>query len=796
MELVPQGKRLTFQTADEKVVFEEEEAEQPAQSRETAESKDVDQSNTDSQSVAAPGVEALAGLMDAPPAASAPVAMAGIETSAGVMNVSPAKASTPENWVESLDETASHALSAQGAGARTATALAVTEPPRRNHTLTSSLSETQLTRALYNLRARARTAAEEQGVNVLFVAFGLLHWIDPETKEEAQSPVVLAPVKLEKERGRDAYSIELIEDDLLLNPTLAYKLKTDFDLRLPDLPDTLEEAGVAAYVEQVRALIATRPGWSVTSEAILGVFSFQKINLYQDLADYQDLYAAHPIIAALGSGVPLPPPPQTILATELDARVPPSNSYQVVDADASQQEAIEAVKAGASFVLQGPPGTGKSQTITNIIAECLAASKHVLFVSQKMAALEVVQHRLNQAGLGALCLQLHSHKRDKREVVQELIDSLDAPAVQLKPDTQTALLELEETRRKLNAYVAALHTPRFALHQTVFHAYGELARLNGTPAVRFDVGDVTSVDAALWSKRMQLLDQFEALPDLIDRFQRHPWRGVVIRSVSFAQRDQLAQALTELIDLVPQYADRMKSLAALCVLRKPNNLSEASALLDLLKDNDPRLFTLDLEGLDQRFEHDYDNVLRSIKGSYRAELKELDQINRPDDKLDYDEAVALLKQARAVKQLLSGESASAANADRVADVRTFVAGTLAVRERIDRAMSGLKDVYGSDGPVIDQQPADQAVFAVWSSWLILRQQSLDQLGPYTALLRLSDEGNAVGLGSFGTAALAAQVRPRNNGRLHINWLSGRRLSMRRRRPTKCCAASIATRAPR
>ena len=74
-----------------------------------------------------------------------------------------------------------------------------------------------------------------------------------------------------------------------------------------------------------------------------------------------------------------------------------------------------------------------------------------------------------------------------------------------------------------------------------------------------------------------------------------------------------------------------------------------------MKDNDPRLFTLDLEGLDQRFEHDYDNVLRSIKGSYRAELKELDQINRPDDKLDYDEAVALLKQARAVKQLLSGE---------------------------------------------------------------------------------------------------------------------------------------------
>ena len=769
MELVPQGKRLTFQTADEKVVFEEEleETSQPSASVPVT-----------FEAGSAVGVEASAGNVSLTPSevslpesGAEPDAALSRDTaevqatlaSADQVLDAPAKASTPDleskgealptDGLPTQEAVVANDLPLQSANGN---ASPLPAPQRRNNTLTSSLSAARLTRALYNLRARARTAAEEQGVNVLFVAFGLLHWIDPETKEEAQSPVVLAPVKLEKERGRDAYSIELMEDDLLLNPTLAYKLKTDFDLRLPDLPDTLEEAGVAAYVEQVRALIATRPGWSVTSEAILGVFSFQKINLYQDLAEYQDLYAAHPIIAALGSGAPLPPPPPTILATELDARVPPSNSYQVVDADASQQEAIEAVKAGASFVLQGPPGTGKSQTITNIIAECLAAGQHVLFVSQKMAALEVVQHRLNQAGLGALCLQLHSHKRDKREVVQELIDSLDAPAVQLKPDIQTALLELEETRRKLNAYVTALHTPRFALHQPAFHAYGELARLHGTLAVRFEVGDVTSVDAALWSKRMQLLDQFEALPDLIDRFQQHPWRGVVIRSVSFAQRDQLAQALAELIDLVPQYADRMKSLAALCTLRAPNNLSEAAVLLDLLKDNDPRLFTLDLEGLDQRFEHDYDNVLRSIKGSYRAELKELDQINRPDDKLDYDEAVALLKQARAVKQLLSGESASAANADRVADVRTFVAGTLAVRERIDRAVNGLKDVYGSDGPVIDQQPTDQAAFAVWSSWLILRQQSLDQLGPYTALLRLSDEGSAMGLGSFGAAALAAQ----------------------------------------
>jgi very-short-patch-repair endonuclease len=751
-DLVVQGKKLTFPTADEAVVFEEEPEEPPSTPPLRGSAQDADVPPTASAEGAMPEPSRGKALpTDSQPTQATSVASDPPVDQSQQPSLRGSSSATKQS--PASDETASP------------TTLAATGAKPNNHTLTSSLSETQLTRALYNLRARARTAAEEQGVNVLFVAFGLLHWIDPETKEEAQSPVVLVPVKLEKERGRDAYSIELIEDDLLLNPTLAYKLSTDFNLNLPPLPVTLEEAGVAAYVDQVRALVAGRAGWSLTSDAILGVFSFQKINLYQDLADNQALYAAHPVIAALGSGTPLPPPPQTILAADLDARVPPSNSFQVVDADASQQEAIEAVKAGASFVMQGPPGTGKSQTITNIIAECLATGKHVLFVSQKMAALEVVQHRLNQAGLGALCLQLHSHKRDKREVVQELIDSLDAPEVQLKPEYQTTLLELEETRRKLNAYVAALHTPRFALHQTVFHAYGELARLNGTPTVHFDVGDVTSVAASLFSRRMQLLDQFEALPDIIDRFQQHPWRGVALRSVSFAQREQLSQALAELIDLLPQYADRMRSLAALCALRAPQNLTEAAALLDLLKDNDPKLFTLDLEGLDQRFEHDYDGVLRTLKGSYRAELKELDQINKPDDKLDYDEAVALLKQARAVKQMLAREAThpsttppgGSAQDDRVTDVRSYVAGTFAVRAQIDRAVATLKSVFGDEGPVINQNPMTSADFAAWSGWLTLRQQSLDQLEPYTALLRLSDEGNDEGLGSFGKAALAAQL---------------------------------------
>src|SRR5439155_14453245 len=93
----------------------------------------------------------------------------------------------------------------------------------------------------------------------------------------------------------------------------------------------------------------------------------------------------------------------------------------------SQLEAILAIKSGASLVLDGPPGTGKSQTIANVIAECLADGKTVLFVSEKSAALEVVKQRLDEQNLGDFALNCRSHKASKKEIVTELGRCLNLP---------------------------------------------------------------------------------------------------------------------------------------------------------------------------------------------------------------------------------------------------------------------------------------------------------------------------------------------------------------------------------
>ena len=147
-----------------------------------------------------------------------------------------------------------------------------------------------------------------------------------------------------------------------------------------------------------------------------------------------------------------------------------------MDADSSQILAMMDVERGLNLVIEGPPGTGKSQTITNLIAQCLSRDQKVLFVSEKLAALEVVKRRLDGIGLGAACLELHSNKANKKAVLQELQTTLSSS----EPNGAGATISievLEDTRRRLNAYAENLHTPVGSSGKTVYRLFGELARL-------------------------------------------------------------------------------------------------------------------------------------------------------------------------------------------------------------------------------------------------------------------------------------------------------------------------------
>lgn len=296
--------------------------------------------------------------------------------------------------------------------------------------LTSSQSEA-LDKSLRRLDEQARLSLEEQGVNPLFLAIGMLHYTESSDSEQVfRAPLVLLPVELNRKSARSGYQLRATDEDPLVNPALAEYLKSH-SIVLPELPDANnipDDYDLQLLLSTVAERIENKKGWAVKTDIYLGMFSFQKFVMYKDLQTNADQFGLHRLIQqlVLRSGSQVVGLPSDVRSMELDREFPPETTFQVVDADSSQLRAIAACARNYDLVIEGPPGTGKSQTITNLIAQALAADKSVLFVAEKMAALEVVHRRIVQAGLGEACLELHSTKANKRAVMKELAASLDA----------------------------------------------------------------------------------------------------------------------------------------------------------------------------------------------------------------------------------------------------------------------------------------------------------------------------------------------------------------------------------
>ncbi|ASZ10360.1 DUF3320 domain-containing protein [Chitinophaga pendula] len=330
----------------------------------------------------------------------------------------------------------------------------------------AKLQTTELAAALQlrllNTYYAARTSVEEQGVNTLYLTLGMLRWYEAANGTEVrQAPLILVPVSLERSSARERFRLRYTGAEVEMNLSLQAKLKADFNLFLPDIPDE-EETDIAAYILAVEKVIKGMSGWEVVADAIeLGFFSFGKFMLYHDLdstqwpADSKPI--AHPILQDLYTDGFRDAQPSVPEDAFIDAEPRAATLHQVVDADSSQLLAMLAIQEGRNLVIQGPPGTGKSQTITNIIANAIGEGKKVLFVAEKMAALEVVKRRLDNIALGEACLELHSHKANKKELHQALKRVLDLgkPAIQKLQQEVSMLAEYQD---ELNGYCAAIHT--------------------------------------------------------------------------------------------------------------------------------------------------------------------------------------------------------------------------------------------------------------------------------------------------------------------------------------------------
>lgn len=307
-------------------------------------------------------------------------------------------------------------------------------------TLFVTIEEREYNSRLVRLQRRARTEAEEAGTNSLFLTLGSVVFA-PEAATtssfrsgkpvETSAPIFLIPVKLDGKRDTGfKVVIEDVDSLAMANECLAQKLRTQYGLEIPELADPgIDDSGIdiVGALQAIRSALTRRgiKGVAVEEDAHLGVFGFATLEMWRDLTNNWRKLVERPVVRHLvekpGSAFEdETSDPEETAATE-------ATTYLPIAADGSQLKAVRWAAAGKSFVLEGPPGTGKSQTITNLIANCLAEGKKVLFVAEKQAALEVVRKRLDSVGLSPFTLDLHGKKQTAGGVRSQLTGALETP---------------------------------------------------------------------------------------------------------------------------------------------------------------------------------------------------------------------------------------------------------------------------------------------------------------------------------------------------------------------------------
>jgi len=518
--------------------------------------------------------------------------------------------------------------------------------------------------ALADAAARARTIHnkaqaiyEERGIHTLYLACGLATWDNQHGTAEPAAPVLLAPASLAA-RGAAQQNFDLqVTGELEVNPTLLNALAAEFDVECDpeellasagmegaiDTPEELEIA-YAWLTEQARRV----PGFSVIPKTVLGNFSYAKLPMVRDLQGCVEALAQHDLIAALAGDAEAR---HAVRDRRVDVdptlpdHTPPADEFLVLDADSSQNYAINKVLGGQDLVIKGPPGTGKSQTISNLISCLVARGRTVLFVAEKRAAIDAVLKRLEQVGLHDLVLDLHGGVSSKRQVAQSLAQALHTNATIAEPELLHEHQRLEARRLELNAWKAALHEKRAPWGPSLFAAEERLLGL----------GEEAETDVRLRGQKLHALtaDRLERSREELREFvglgglqagSASPWGGSPITT-----REQIQRALDLVDDLALRtfapLLDRLEWASASLGMQAPDSVHGwADRLLlwsgsrDTLEHFEADLFDEDLLPLVERLAPLGDGVGARMSaalgdGDYRAAHKRARALQRDGVKL-------------------------------------------------------------------------------------------------------------------------------------------------------------------
>jgi very-short-patch-repair endonuclease len=469
-------------------------------------------------------------------------------------------------------------------------------PIRLSRVFTEDAKESSFAARARTIRKKAKEASEERGLDTMFVAIGLATWDESEAerRREPSAPVVLVPARLDPAASGGSDFDLVLNGDPHINPTLLRKLNTDFGLNLEaehfdaQLIGAATLEGCRAVARKLEGLTAAVNGFVVDQRVVLGTFSYFKLPMVLDLDNAEDELAGHDLIAAICGD---PEARGTVrernsrgeaISLDFPDTMAPQLEHLVLDADASQSQAINMALAGSDVIVQGPPGTGKSQTIANLIAELVANGKTVLFVTEKRAAIDAVFKRLQQVGLDELLLDLHGRQTQRGQFAAELDKALDAHAGQRELDFTEEHRRLAETRKQLNDRVAALHGTRAPWGLSVFESRTRLAGLPASAAseTRYRGSQLIALTAQLIAEAADSIKRWFELGARELFAGGEPWTGSPVRTP--AEAEEAMTCAQETLRALLGMQDQVSLVCSQTGFPTPVTLSDVQAQLTLM----------------------------------------------------------------------------------------------------------------------------------------------------------------------------------------------------------------------
>ena len=426
----------------------------------------------------------------------------------------------------------------------------------------------------------AKTAIEESGTNMLYLVLGFLEWYEDDNSQQPRyAPLLTVPVTLDrnsKGKGFDS-TIEFSGDDSATNLSLVERMRRDFGIEIPIVEDG---DSPEKYFSRFGEILEQRKRWKIRRHVTFTLLSFGKLLMYRDLDPKSwPALVNHPLVKELFEGSKSEFVAHAEEYSIDDPILKKDVPFLILDADSSQHSALIHALRGQNLVIEGPPGTGKSQTITNLIAAAIGNGKTVLFVAEKLAALEVVRRRLDDAGLGMFCLELHSHKTKKHALLNDIEARLKARGSFREPrELGQHLAVVEDKKRALTQYADLINKRLEPFDATLFEVFWARERyyqeLPFSGEIKGHVPDAPQYTRIQFADKENLLSVYaQHLSNVLSvcsSLESHPWAWIS-KPVSFEAEEQIAELLSKFSEMLGEAQSLVVSLLELAGIALEDN---------------------------------------------------------------------------------------------------------------------------------------------------------------------------------------------------------------------------------